>query len=160
MRRKNSWSFLIVLVVLAVTHGCARANEGHVPVTRKLIEQQLAHELPPGSSRDQVVRFLDAQRIEHSGHSSSAPSGQVLAIYRDVEGGTPTVRKSIQVVFRFKGDVPESYSFADKLTGHRRHALSPPPLFLGAWDRSPCQLTNTRRAWSLFRRCFQTCVKR
>jgi hypothetical protein len=41
----------------------------------------------------------------------------VLAIYRDVEGSTPTVRKSVQVIFRFKGDVLESYVLAEKLTG-------------------------------------------
>jgi len=85
-------------------------------MTRERIEQELAKDLPRGVSRERVVAYLEMHHIENSS-SATAPPDQVLAIYRNVAGGTSTVTQAVQVGFRFKDNALDSYSITEKLTG-------------------------------------------
>jgi hypothetical protein len=108
---------MLVMWAAAFPAGCANAADEASPMTRQEIEEQIAKALPQGASRERVIAFLDAHHVENSSSSTAAPPDQVLAIYRNVKGGTPIVKKSVQVVFRFKDNALESYSVVEKLTG-------------------------------------------
>ena len=108
---------MLVMWAAAFPTGCANAADEPSPMTRQQIEDQISTALPRGVSRERVIAFLSAHHVENSSSSSAAPPDQVLAIYRDVKGSTPVVKKAVQVIFRFKGNVLESYSVEEKFTG-------------------------------------------
>ena len=96
---------------------CAQANDNKTKMTTEQIETLVKQELPLGTSRSSVVSFLDRQGLEHSGHSPDAPSDAVYAIFRDVQGSTSTVSKSLQVTFRFANHGLSDYFFEELFTG-------------------------------------------
>lgn len=96
---------------------CAHADDNKPKMTTEQIETLVKQELPLGTSRSSVVSFLDKQGLEHSGHAAGAPSDLVYAIFRDVQGSTSTVSKSVQVTFRFANHRLSGYSFKELFTG-------------------------------------------
>lgn len=107
----------LFLAITALAPGCS-GSDGKAPkVSRAQIEAALQKEVPAGSSRADVVAFLDKGKVEHSGHRSDGPPDTILAIYRNVEGGTATVEKAIQITFKFNDDKLAEYSVSEKLTG-------------------------------------------
>ena len=108
---------VFAMLLLGTAAACSNAGDRSVQMTRVQIEQELAKDLPRGATREQVVAFLATHNIENSSATAGAPPDQILAIYRNVAGGTSTVTKAVQVIFRFKGNVLEGYSITEKLTG-------------------------------------------
>ena len=96
---------------------CAQANDNKPKMTTEQIETLVKQELPLGTSQSSVVSFLDRQGLEHSGHSPGAPSDTVYAIFRDVQGSTFSVSKSLQITFHFAHHGLSGYSFKELFTG-------------------------------------------
>jgi hypothetical protein len=108
---------VVVMWLVGFSASYANVADEPLPMTRQQIEEQISKALPRGVSRERVIAFLDAHHVENSSSASAAPPNQVLAIYRDIRGSTPVVKKAVQVVFRFRDDALESYSVTEKLTG-------------------------------------------
>ena len=91
---ENVVSSSVIFMLMLVAGSCEST------ITAEKVSDRLAKEVPVGSSVDKVIRFLDAEKIEHSGvleHpenesdfkelrlDNSAVKTFVVAIIRDVE---------------------------------------------------------------------------
>ena len=117
MTKRLSHLFATATSVVVVMIGCVQATDDNAMMTKEEITSLIERELPLGTSRETVIAFLDKRKIEHSGDATEAPANVIYAMFRDVKGSTLTVKKSIQVVFRFKDNKLDGYSIAEKLTG-------------------------------------------
>lgn len=110
---------LLMLITSTAASSLSSAGASDLPpqISREQIERQIANALPLGSTREQVLAFLDAHHVENSSSSGAASPNQVLAIYRDVSGSSLVVKKAVQVIFRFKGNALESYSVVERFAG-------------------------------------------
>jgi hypothetical protein len=102
---------------LAASFCCVAADNQWNAVTSEQIDTLIARVLPLGTTRVQLIAFLDARKIEHSGHDASVDSASITAIFRDVAGSTAIVGHSVQVYFEFHEGYLTSYSLKDTYTG-------------------------------------------
>ncbi|MEO8007739.1 MAG: hypothetical protein ABI728_04365 [Betaproteobacteria bacterium] len=109
---------LIAITYLSVSLlGCIKTNAGDAEVSKEKVEALVKEELPLGTSRERVVAYLDKHKVEHSGNSAGAVPDTIYAIYRNAEGGTSVVKKSIQLTLRFKNDQLYNYDVKEMFTG-------------------------------------------
>lgn len=86
-------------------------------MSKKTVEALVKKELPLGTNREGVIAYLDQHKVEHSGHSATPTPDVIYAIYRNTEGGTSVVKKSIQLTLRFKNDQLYTYDVKEMFTG-------------------------------------------
>ena len=108
---------IVAFGAIGLTAGCISANDQAQHMTKDQIEAQLKRDLPLGTPRESVVAYLDKRTIDNSARSSAVPANRIVAMFRNIGGGTLLVKKSLQVTFQFKDEKLASYSFEEKLTG-------------------------------------------
>lgn len=104
-------SGFVIFILMLMAGSCEST------ITAKRLSDRLAKEVPVGSNVDKVIRFLDAEKIEHSGvleHPENesdfkelrldkdAAKTYVVAIIRDVERSVLT-KWDLQMHFYFDG---------------------------------------------------------
>jgi hypothetical protein len=112
--RKLLWVGIIVIVSIA---GCVKASDQDTEMSRSKIDALIKKDLPVGTSREDVIAYLDKQKVEHSGHSLTPSSDDIYAIYRNTPGGTPVVKTSIQSIFHFQNGKLHDYEVKEVFTG-------------------------------------------
>ena len=86
-------------------------------MSKEKVEALVKEDLPLGTSRERVVAFLEKHKVEHSGNSAGAVPETIYAIYRNTEGGTSVVKKSVQLTLYFKNEQLYSYDVKEMFTG-------------------------------------------
>jgi hypothetical protein len=103
---------VIGLCILIVIVGCTTRNS---LATTEDLERAIHREIPAGSSKSDVVRFLTAHHIEYSADDQDGVP-TILGVVRDVKGSI--VKESIQVKFTFSSQGKlEGYKVKQVLTG-------------------------------------------
>ena len=92
---RGIWWIPALGMVLLVASACSQAKYKEPSDLRKAIEQQLSI----GSSKEQVVSFLNFEGIEHSYRKTDANDEQISAIVRDVSG--VIITSSLRAIFHF-----------------------------------------------------------
>ena len=91
----SKW-FIAGLVTFMLV-GCLQAEQDRT-VTTKKVEELVQREIPIGTSKSQVIAFLDICQIEHSDYLEKVKA--IYAIIRDTLQGT-MVKGSIKIEFYF-----------------------------------------------------------
>lgn len=103
---------VVVLCILIDMAGCGKRNK---LVTTEDLERAIHREIPVGSSKSDVVRFLTTNNIEYSADKEDGVP-MILGIVRDVKGGM--VKESIQMKFTFSSQGKlASYKVSQVFTG-------------------------------------------
>ena len=95
MMRVSKWFFAGLVAFMFV--GCLQAEQDRT-VTTKKVEELVQREIPIGTSKSQVIAFLDICQIEHSDYLEKVKA--IYAIIRDTLQGT-MVKGSIKIEFYF-----------------------------------------------------------
>jgi len=104
-----------VVLGLILTIGCAKST-GAPPMSAAEVVS-LVNTMPLGTSRERVIEFLDQHHIENSGHSAGVPTNKIYSMFRNVEGGSFLISKSIQVIFTFRNSRLSGRLFKNVYTG-------------------------------------------
>jgi hypothetical protein len=113
--RRNLFTLLPMFVVLSAScFGGGSSSSSGATMKQSLVEA-ISKELPVGSDMQDVIRFLDTRRLEHSGYVER--EGAIYAIARDVSGDS-LIRESVQFIFAFDNNGKlEAYRVKDVFTG-------------------------------------------
>lgn len=75
------FKFLLTFLILATTCGCSQnANNVKSAISISTVESDVRAHLPIGSSKSEVITFLDQQKIPHAWlqRAESAPDGEIV----------------------------------------------------------------------------------
>lgn len=89
--------YLLTGLMSVLVCGCSQADQSGVMKTKE-IEALVRKEVPAGSSSAQVITFLDANKIEHSGYQEKQRT--IYGIVRNTSQGA-MMKGSIQIEFHF-----------------------------------------------------------
>jgi hypothetical protein len=117
MRLELRRLIITIFALPVLLFGCIKTNAEDTKMSKEKVEAFVKTELPLGTSRKDVLFILDKHEIEHSGHEKTTNSETIYAIFRNTEGGTLVVKKSIQLILYFTNDKLEKYAIKELLTG-------------------------------------------
>jgi hypothetical protein len=112
--RRKLFTLLLALLVVQSASCFGGDSSSGAPVKQSLVKA-IDNELPVGSDKLEVIRFLDERRFEHSEYVERERA--IYAIVRNV-GGNSLIRESVQFIFAFDDNGKlESYRVKDVFTG-------------------------------------------
>jgi len=111
--RFRGYAGLIVLVMTIAGVGCGLSTAD--------VEAQIKHNLPLGSSKQEVIKFLDAHGYEHSGgYKEALYYVKSRRLYASIDARSYSIFAAgkISVVFEFdRKDRLKSYKVSETFTG-------------------------------------------
>jgi len=92
-----------LLGLLIVFTGCQPKNRADSPRLED-IQHQIEVKLPLGTSRTQVITFLNDNKIEHSDPGSTQQPNRVYSMFKGKFNPLTFVRTDIQAIFYFDSE--------------------------------------------------------